>query len=246
MAFVDAACTWCSAGLSGHFHAAPQGWAAWHARLMVLGWSILIPLGMVTARFFKVWPRQRWPEVLDSPVWWRLHVSLQTLGIATMSLGVLLAFGRGAGGSSVAVWHHRVGWVLVGAGWLQVLGGVLRGSKGGPGAHGLRGDHYDMTRRRLAFEYLHKSLGWAALPLVVANTAAGLVMLDAPRWMAMLIGGWWVFLAAAFAILQAQGRCLDTYQAIWGPAPEHPGNARRPIGWRVSRRPSTSDGPRPP
>ena len=245
MAFFDAVSTWLSTGLSGHQHVTPPAWAYWHARLMVVGWSVLIPLGMVIARFFKIWPGQRWPEVLDNPTWWRLHVSLQSLGVATMSLGVLLAFGRGAAGSGLALWHHRAGWALLAVGWTQVLAGLFRGSKGGPGTERLRGDHYDMTRRRLAFEYLHKSLGWAAMPVVVATTAAGLVMLDAPRWMALLIGGWWATLAVACVVLQAAGRCLDTYQAIWGPAPEHPGNARDPIGWRVARRPHAHEGPRP-
>ncbi len=243
MAFIEAAWNWLSTSLAGHEHASPPAWAYWHARLMVVGWSVLIPLGMVIARFFKVWPGQRWPEVLDNPIWWRLHVSLQSLGVAVMSLGVLLAFGRSAEGTSLALWHHWAGWTLVCVGWSQVAAGMLRGSKGGPGTDDLRGDHYDMTRRRLAFEVLHKSLGWAALPVVVGTTAAGLVMLDAPRWMAVLIGGWWAALAAAFAVLQASGRCLDTYQAIWGANPEHPGNARRPIGWQVARRPHIHDGP---
>lgn len=237
MASIEASWDWLTTSLAGHVHAAPPAWAYWHARLMVVGWSILIPLGMVVARFFKVWPGQRWPAVLDSPTWWRLHVVLQSLGVVVMSLGVLLAWGRGVEGSTLALWHHRAGWVLIAVGWLQVAGGVLRGSKGGPTAADLRGDHYDMTRRRLAFEVVHKTLGWTALPVVVGTTAAGLVMLDAPRWMAVLIGGWWLALAAAFAVLQASGRCLDTYQAIWGPDPRHPGNTRKPVGWRVARRP---------
>ena len=244
MAFIAAASDWLTTSLAGHVHDAPPAWAYWHARLMVVGWSILIPLGMLAARFFKIWPGQRWPEILDHPAWWRLHVSLQSAGVAVMSLGALLAFGRGAGGTGLALWHHRAGWALVCVGWAQVAAGLFRGSKGGPGAAALRGDHYDMTLRRRAFEYGHKSLGWAALPVVVGTTAVGLAMLDAPRWMALLIGGWWLAIALAFALLQASGRCLDTYQAIWGPAPEHPGNARRPIGWRVGRRPPVQEGPR--
>ena len=246
MVLIEATWAWLTTSLAGHEHAAPPAWAYWHARLMVVGWSVLIPLGMLTARFLKVWPGQRWPEVLDNPVWWRLHLSLQSAGIALMSLGVLLAYGRGDDGSSLALWHHRAGWALVCVGWSQVAAGMLRGSKGGPTAAELRGDHYDMTLRRLVFEVLHKSLGWAALPAVVATTAAGLVMLDAPRWMAVLIGGWWATLALAFVVLQASGRCLDTYQAIWSADPRHPGNVRKPIGWWVARRPHVHEAPRAP
>ena len=35
--------------------------------------------------------------------------------------------------------------------------------------------------------------------------------------------------------LQRQGRCIDTYQAIWGPDPRHPGNRLKPVGWGVRR-----------
>lgn len=233
MALLAATTTWLADGLSGQVHATPPAWAYWHARAMVLGWSILLPTGMLIARFFKVMPRQAWPRVVDNPIWWRCHLSLQTAGVLLMSVGAALAYGRGADATAIARWHHAAGWALVATGWMQVVAGLVRGSKGGPTASALRGDHYDMTRRRVAFERLHKAAGWAALPVVVATTAAGLVMLDAPRWMALLIAGWWLAFAAAAAALQSAGRCLDTYQAIWGTDPRHPGNARRPIGWRI-------------
>ena len=226
---------WLATGLSGRGHATPPAWAYWHARAMVVAWSLLLPSGMLVARFLKVTPRQAWPRVLDNPLWWRCHLSLQTAGVALMSLGAALAYGRGADATAIARWHHGAGWGLVGVGWLQVVAGLLRGSKGGPTSIAPRGDHYDMTLRRVAFERLHKAAGWAALPVVVATTAAGLVMLDAPRWMALLIAAWWVVFAAAFAALQRAGLCVDTYQAIWGTDPRHPGQARRPIGWRVRR-----------
>ena len=35
--------------------------------------------------------------------------------------------------------------------------------------------------------------------------------------------------------LQRAGRCIDTYQAIWGPDPCHPGNSRGVIGWGIRR-----------
>jgi hypothetical protein len=69
----------------------------------------------------------------------------------------------------------------------------------------------------------------------VAVVVAGLVLADAPRWMALLLGAWWLALVLAFAALQRAGRCVDTYQAIWGPDPKHPGNRLRPIGWGVRR-----------
>jgi hypothetical protein len=46
---------------------------------------------------------------------------------------------------------------------------------------------------------------------------------------------WWLVLIAGFVWLQRQGRCIDTYQAIWGPDTAHPGNRIKPIGWGIKR-----------
>ena len=53
---------------------------AWHGRLMVLAWSILFPLGILVARFFKITPNQDWPNQLDNTFWWHLHRVTQYLG----------------------------------------------------------------------------------------------------------------------------------------------------------------------
>ena len=58
---------------------------------------------------------------------------------------------------------------------------------------------------------------------------------DRPRWMLLTLTLWWLLLAAAFYALQKNGRCIDTYQAIWGPDPAHPGNRRPLPGWGVRR-----------
>jgi hypothetical protein len=35
--------------------------------------------------------------------------------------------------------------------------------------------------------------------------------------------------------LERAGRCIDTYQAIWGPDLKHPGNQRLHVGWGMLR-----------
>jgi hypothetical protein len=89
----------------------------------------------------------------------------------------------------------------------------------------------------VAFERLHKTIGWLALVASIAVVALGLVLADAPRWMPLALSLLWLALAGAFAVLQRRGRCIDTYQAIWGPGSMHPGNRIPPIGWGVRRRP---------
>ena len=73
-----AACMdWLLAPASGaaEHHIAP--WAAWHGRLMVLAWAVLLPVGVLVARFFKVMPGQDWPLRLDNKSWWHAHRLLQ-------------------------------------------------------------------------------------------------------------------------------------------------------------------------
>ncbi len=212
-----------------------EPWASWHARCMVLAWGVLLPLGALVARFFKVMPGQDWPRVLDHKAWWHAHRGLQYAGVLLMALGLWLVWGRAGSAGALARWHAGVGWAVCGLGALQVLGAWARGSKGGPTDTHLRGDHYDMTPWRLLFERLHKSLGWLAVVLALGVIALGLVLSDAPRWMALTLVLWWLLLAGAFLRLQRAGRCIDTYQAIWGPGLQHPGNQLRPTGWGIRR-----------
>lgn len=225
---------WWLAPLSGApTHVLPPS-VAWHARLMVLAWGVLIPVGVLWARFWKVAPHQDWPRQLDHKAWWHAHRTLQIAGVLVGIGALALVFRRGAA-SPGADLHHLVGWAVVTAGVAQVLHGFARGSKGGPTDATLRGDHYDMTLRRVVFERVHKALGWAAVIAAIAAIASGLVVADAPRWMPATLALWWLLLAAAFVRWQRAGRALDTYQAIWGPDPTLPGNRRAPIGWGVKR-----------
>jgi hypothetical protein len=218
-------------GATGHVIAAP---VAWHARLMVLAWGVLIPVGVLWARFWKVAPGQDWPRELDDKRWWHAHRTLQIAGVALGFVALALVFRRGAATPGAGI-HPLLGWAVVAAGAWQVAHGFARGSKGGPTAPALAGDHYDMTRWRVLFERTHKSLGWIVVVGAVAAIASGLVAADAPRWMAATIAAWWLLLGARFVRWQRAGRALDTYQAIWGPDPVLPGNARAPIGWGVTR-----------
>jgi Eukaryotic cytochrome b561 len=226
---------WLLTPLSGALTHEIAPWAYWHARCMVAGWAVLLPLGVLLARFYKVTPQQDWPRVLDNKFWWHGHRGFQWAGVALVTLGMTLAWQQGELSTASASWHAWGGWTLGVAVWLQIAGSFARGTKGGPTAEQMRGDHYDMTPWRLAFERLHKGLGWLALLASVAVIALGLVAADAPRWMALVLALWWAALAVVFVHLQRRGRCIDTYQAIWGPDARHPGNQRPPVGWGVRR-----------
>ena len=211
MEFIQIIFNWFLQPLSGAATHDIAPMVAWHARLMVLAWSVLIPLGVIVARFYKVTPRQDFPAILDNPTWWHGHRALQYTGVALSIFAVLLI-----ASFQLVSMHAIAGYILLLLGLLQILGALVRGSKGGPTDTHMRGDHFDMTRHRRMFEWLHKRMGYAALALAVLTTALGLALADAPRWMALAITLWWLLLIGVFARLQRQGRAIDTYTAIWG------------------------------
>lgn len=206
----------------------------WHARLMVLAWAVLIPVGVLWARFWKIAPGQDFPNALDDKRWWNGHRWLQILAVLLSIVAVVLVWKSGPLSESTAV-HRYLGWSVFVAGLWQFFHALARGTKGGPTDTSMRGDHFDMTPKRIAFERIHKSLGWLALVVAVATVITGLVGSDAPRWMFAGIGGWWVVLVVAFVRWQRAGLAVDTYQAIWGIDKTLPGMQRAPIGWGVRR-----------
>jgi hypothetical protein len=168
----DGALAWMMAPLSGAATHSIEPWAYWHARLMVLAWGLLVPLGALSARYFKVLPRQRWPQQLDSQPWWRAHRWLQWGGVLAMSAGVALAWwqapaSRASGaGSQCPPVHATLGLgAFVGLAWTA-------GSwRGWPAAARAVPTDRAAARRplrhdaapRVWFEHVHKALGWLAV-----------------------------------------------------------------------------------
>lgn len=220
------------------------GSLSWHARVMVLAWGILVPLGILIARYFKIMPSQRWPAQLDNHIWWNTHRICQYSATLLMIIGAWIILSAQHVVAAPGP-HKFLGWTVLCFAALQVLGGILRGSKGGPTdvakTGTMHGDHFDMTPRRLAFEYLHKGIGYTALVLSVATILSGLWQANAPNWMWVSLTVWWVALLVAGISFQRRGMAIDTYQAIWGPDPTLPGNRRKPIGWGVRRRDMAED-----
>ena len=241
---VDTLAHWLLTPWSGAADHAVAPAVAWHARLMVLAWGMAIPLAVLLARYFKVVPGQDWPRALDHKAWWHGHRLLNYAAVLLTAAAVVLVWPAGRYSGIARDLHAWLGWTVAVLAVLQVLSGVLRGSKGGPTAPrrasdghvlDLQGDHYDMTRRRRVFEHAHKGLGWMALGLSVGAIVLGLRTADAPRWMWLLLPAWWALLVVLAVHWQRQGRCIDTYQAIWGADPRLPGATVAPIGWGVRR-----------
>ncbi len=221
---IENAWHWLSSPLSGASNHHIDALVAWHSRLMVVAWAIVLPVGAIAARYYKVTPKQDWPRVVDTRAWWHTHLALQYSGALLMLVGVALAWKASAGASTIALLHAYLGWFVIALGMLQVLSAWCRGSKGGPTDTQMRGDHYDMTAHRIWFERIHKSCGWVAIIAAVLTVVLGLVAADAPRWMAVVLAVWWLMLLAWGMRLERAGRRIGTYQAIWGPDTKHPSN----------------------
>lgn len=200
---------------------------SWHGRLMVLGWGVLAPLGVLVARFLKVTPRQNWPVQSDNQFWWISHRTAQYTAFVLTAIGIILIVRANPTASTTpSLWLHQLmGWTITGFGAAQITSGWLRGSKGGPtDPAGLRGDHYDMTRRRIIFERFHKIMGYSVLTVAALTILSGMWQANAPGWMWIVVLGWWAALITVACVLQKKGMAMGSYQAIWGPDQRHPGN----------------------
>lgn len=185
-----------------------------HAGLMLTAWCLCIPFGVLIARYFKVTRQQDFPAQLDNNYWWNWHRGLQYIGVAlsTLGFGAMVALN----GFGLETLHSKIGIVIVILGWCQLLSAWVRGSKGGPTDTQMRGDHFDMTPRRYAFEIFHKSSGWMAVLGAIAAAVTGIEL-----------GGLSVYWHVGLAVLtlgyllgarhfHAQHRHVSTYLAIWG------------------------------
>ncbi len=209
------------------------GAMALHAGLMLLAWGMLLPFGAVAARYYKVVPGQTYPREVDNRFWWTWHRVLQYAGVAAATAGVLVMLSVTRDG--FATLHGRLGVAVMAVAWAQVVSGLVRGSRGGPdagetprGQADWRGDHYDMTPRRRLFEAWHKRAGWAVLAAGAVVVLLGADLVGSPPWLLATVGALQAAALLGVADGVLRGRWVDTYKALWGPDPAHPGNRRPP------------------
>ena len=99
------------------------GWhLSWHARLMVIAWAFLVPSGVLAARFFKILPKQNWPEVRDSKTWWNIHRGFQYTSTVLMITAVILIYNAPPLNISSGP-HSYLGWIVLALVGFQIWGG---------------------------------------------------------------------------------------------------------------------------
>ncbi len=217
-----------------------------HGLLMTLAAGVMVPLAVLLARYFKVLPGQDWPRQLNRRTWWIAHLGLAYASLAVFVVAVYIVLKEmyltpddDAGVRHLANPHGWLGWLALLMLFAVIFNGWQRGSTGGPGKpapgtlgplHGVAGDHYDMTARRRWFERTHKMLGYLLLGLLFVALISGLWQVNASRGLLLGLGAWWLALLLVAWRWERQGRCIDGYQAIWGPGMAHPGNRIPALG----------------
>ncbi|KAK9280570.1 hypothetical protein L1049_014263 [Liquidambar formosana] len=127
-----------------------------HGFMMFLAWGILLPGGVLAARYLKH---------VKGDGWYQIHVYLQYSGLAIVLLGFLFAVAelRGFYLSSV---HVKFGITAIFLACVQPVNAYLRPKKPANGEEG--------SSRRLLWEYLHIILGRGAILVGIAALISGM------------------------------------------------------------------------
>lgn len=137
-----------------------------HGSLMLVSWGFLLPLGVITARFFRHRP---------DALWFKMHRVLQVVGLVIAIAGWAIALknfnvlGSGGGtGSSEdkgAYAHACCGTTAMCLGLLQPLNALFRPHPPEEGE--------EKAKPRFLWEILHKSMGYIATLLALVTIGLG-------------------------------------------------------------------------
>lgn len=127
-----------------------------HGFMMFLAWGILLPGGILAARYLK--------HVKDDS-WFRIHVYLQYSGLAIVFLGVLFAVAELQGLTFHSV-HVKFGMLAILFAVAQPLNAYLRPAKPTIGE--------EVSSKRLAWEYTHVITGRCAIIVGFAALISGM------------------------------------------------------------------------
>ncbi|CAJ1933638.1 unnamed protein product [Cylindrotheca closterium] len=117
-----------------------------HGSCMLIGWGLLLPNGMLVARYFKLHPS-------SNSAWFKFHRICQPTGLLVATVGWIIAlvnFDVFSDRDTRFV-HGLVGSIVMALGWLQPLNAYFR-------PH-ISPDH-PKTTTRIVWEHYHRGAGW--------------------------------------------------------------------------------------
>eukprot|EP00271_Cylindrocystis_brebissonii_P019737 TRINITY_DN6184_c0_g1_i1.p1 TRINITY_DN6184_c0_g1~~TRINITY_DN6184_c0_g1_i1.p1 ORF type:complete len:1113 (+),score=201.56 TRINITY_DN6184_c0_g1_i1:171-3509(+) len=133
-----------------------------HGFMMFIAWGILMPLGVLSARYLR------------HQDWFRIHVYSQCSGIAIMVLGLLFAVGE-LQGFDFSSAHSKIGMVAISIGLWQPLNAFFRPPK--RQAAGAT-DGEKLRLLRVVWQWAHILSGRIGLGVAAVALVSGLVTLD--------------------------------------------------------------------
>ena len=139
-----------------------------HGTLMMTSWGVLLPLGVISARFLKY-------QGGDPPTWFKFHRQLQITGLTLAVIGWVVALSqfdvfRAGGGTSFI--HGVLGMLVMTLGILQPIGAFFRPHAPQPGE--------PRSTARRVFEIAHKGGGYTAVTLAVFTILLGVTRPSIP------------------------------------------------------------------
>ncbi|TYI58231.1 hypothetical protein E1A91_D11G340800v1 [Gossypium mustelinum] len=127
-----------------------------HGFMMFLSWGILIPGGILAARYLKH---------VKGDGWYQIHIYLQYSGLAIILLGVLFAVAE-LRGFYVSSLHVKLGIAAIVFASVQPMNAYLRPEKPANGE--------DASTKRLIWEYFHVIIGRGAIAIGIAALSTGM------------------------------------------------------------------------
>lgn len=132
-----------------------------HGVINALSWGILLPIGVVTARYL------RHIQALG-PVWFYAHAGIQMVAIFTGTVGFAIGIGLGKlSPGNVYGLHRKLGFAVFCLGWLQTLALLFRPRT--------------TNKFRKYWKSYHHFVGYACVTLALVNVFQGFDVMGASR-----------------------------------------------------------------
>ncbi|CAN6249209.1 unnamed protein product [Urochloa humidicola] len=148
-----------------------------HGLLAMMGWGVLMPIGMITARYFRQ---------LD-PCWFYSHMAIQVCGFAIGIAAVVLGFRINEDGLKNVDIHKALGIAILAMASLQVLAILARPDK--------------TSKVHRFWNWYHHNIGRAAIVVAIGNIFLGLSIAQETNAYIVSYGVFvavWVLAVAAF------------------------------------------------
>jgi len=184
-----------------------------HAVLMSVAWILLVPVAIMIARYLKC----------KNPLWFKLHVAIQTSVLLIVIAAWILGLLEGEDGRSDEKQAHLViGCIVCSLVIIQFLSGVFRPDK-------------DAGKVRFWWEIYHVWMGRIQWILAMANVFIGMELVDAAQ-------GWWIAVGVVFGFMFVTHIALEIFFFMTG-RETHPKPAAKPVDEENVKAPVDNNSP---